>query len=49
MKLNDKDAKLSLYEEQISKNIEKNKQNLNNPEEYFNGFFSNLLSRKNLK
>ena len=49
VKLNDKDAKLSLYEEQISKNIEKNKQNLNNPEEYFNGFFSNLLSRKNLK
>ena len=37
------------YEEQILKNIEKNKQNLNNPEEYFSGFFSNILSKKNIK
>ena len=33
-------------EEQISKNIEKNKQNLNNPEEYFCGFFNDILQRK---
>jgi len=33
-------------EEQISKNIEKNKQNLNNPEEYFCGFFNNILLQK---
>ena len=31
---------------QISKNIHNNKQNLNNPEEYFSGFFSNILQRK---
>ena len=33
-------------EEQISKNIEKNKQNLNNPEEYFCGFFNDILQRR---
>ena len=37
------------YEEQISKNIENNKQNLNNPEEYYSGFFNKLLSKKNVK
>ena len=37
--------KLNL-EERISQNIEKNKQNLNNPEEYFSGFFKNLLINK---
>ena len=29
--------------ERISQNIESNKQNLNNPEEYFSGFFKNIL------
>jgi hypothetical protein len=33
-------------EEQITKNIEKNKQNLNNPEEYFCGFFNDILQKK---
>ena len=37
--------KLNL-EERISQNIENNKQNLNNPEEYFSGFFKNILSKK---
>jgi hypothetical protein len=32
--------------DKISQNIQKNKQNLNNPEEYFSGFFTNLLQRK---
>ena len=32
--------------DKISQNIQKNKQNLNNPEEYFSGFFSNILQRK---
>ena len=32
--------------EQISQNIEKNKQNLNNPEEYFSGFFNDILLKK---
>ena len=32
--------------DQISQNIQKNKQNLNNPEEYFSGFFTNLLQTK---
>ena len=32
--------------DRISQNIQKNKQNLNNPEEYFSGFFTNLLQRK---
>ena len=27
------------YDQLISKNIEKNQKNLNNPEEYFEGFF----------
>ena len=49
IKVKEKNTKLSLFEEQISKNIEKNQQNLNNPEEYFNGFFNNLLSKKNHK
>ena len=40
--------KLNL-EERISQNIENNKQNLNNPEEYFSGFFKNILSKKNTK
>jgi hypothetical protein len=37
--------KLNL-QERISQNIEKNKQNLNNPEEYFSGFFKNILIKK---
>ena len=36
------------YEDEITKNIEKNKQNLNNPEEYFSGFFNKILSTKNI-
>ena len=32
--------------DQISQNIQNNKQNLNNPEEYFSGFFTNLLQTK---
>ena len=32
--------------DKITQNIQKNKQNLNNPEEYFSGFFTNLLQRK---
>ena len=32
--------------DRISQNIQKNKQNLNNPEEYFSGFFTNLLQKK---
>ena len=31
------------YNQIISKNIEKNQQNLNNPEEYFEGFFNNII------
>jgi hypothetical protein len=46
-------AKKLNLEERISINIEKNKQNLNNPEEYFSGFFKNLLiskkTQKNIK
>ena len=37
--------KLNL-KERISQNIEKNQQNLNNPEEYFSGFFKNILIKK---
>ena len=37
--------KFSLMD-QISQNIQNNKQNLNNPEEYYNGFFSNILQRR---
>jgi len=40
-----KPQKLNLMD-QITQNIQKNKQNLNNPEEYFSGFFSNILQRK---
>ena len=40
-----KPNKFSLMD-QISQNIQNNKQNLNNPEEYFSGFFSNILQRK---
>ena len=31
------------YNQLISQNIEKNQQNLNNPEEYFLGFFNNII------
>ena len=47
-KLNNKNKELNQYEEQISKNIENNTQNLNNPEEYFSGFFTNILKKKQL-
>ena len=33
----------SNYEKLISKNIEKNQKNLNNPEEYFEGFFNDII------
>ena len=42
----DYDAK-SNYEKLISKNIEKNQQNLNNPEEYFEGFFNDIIFKSN--
>ena len=42
----DYDAK-SNYEKLISKNIEKNQQNLNNPEEYFEGFFNDIIFKCN--
>ena len=45
-KLSSKSKKTNNYEEQISKNIEKNTQNLNNPEEYFSGFFTKILTKK---
>ena len=32
------------YNKLISKNIEKNQKNLNNPEEYFKGFFNEIIS-----
>ena len=35
------------YDKLISKNIEKNQQNLNNPEEYFEGFFNDIIFKKN--
>ena len=35
------------YERLISKNIEKNQQNLNNPQEYFEGFFKDICLRIN--
>ena len=47
-KFGGKNKKLSNYEVQISKNIEKNTQNLNNPEEYFSRFFTNILTKKQL-
>jgi hypothetical protein len=31
------------YNQIISNNIQKNQQNLNNPEEYFEGFFNNII------
>ena len=34
------------YGKLISENIEKNQQNLNNPEEYFHGFFKNIISKR---
>ena len=34
------------YDKLISKNIEDNQQNLNNPEEYFQGFFKDIISKK---
>ena len=41
-----KDEKLS-YTKLISKNIEKNQKNLNNPAEYYARFFNNILINKN--
>ena len=35
------------YNRLISKNIEKNQQNLNNPEEYFEGFFNDIIFNTN--
>ena len=35
------------YDKLISKNIEKNQKNLNNPEEYFEGFFNNIILYEN--
>ena len=37
----------SNYEKLISKNIEKNQKNLNNPEEYFEGFFNDIIFKSN--
>ncbi len=34
------------YGKLISENIGKNQQNLNNPEEYFQGFFKNIISKR---
>jgi hypothetical protein len=34
------------FNEVIAKNIEKNQQNLNNPEEYFEGFFNNIILKQ---
>ena len=34
------------FDKLISKNIENNQQNLNNPEEYFEGFFNDIISKK---
>ena len=45
VKFKDKFKKLNNYEEQISKNIENNQQKLNNPEEYYSGFFSKTLTK----
>ena len=47
-KSRDKNKEKDEYEEQITKNIEKNKLKLNNPDEYFSGLFNNLLSKKNV-
>ena len=45
---NDKENKVIKlnYNKLISKNIEKNRQNLNNPEEYFEGFFNDIILKK---
>ena len=40
-----KDIKIN-YNKLISKNIEENQQNLNNPEEYFEGFFNDIIFKK---
>ena len=42
----DKNKKENNYENKISKNIEINKQNLNNPKEYFSGLFNQILTKK---
>ena len=42
----DKNKKENNYEDKISKNIEINKQNLNNPKEYFSGLFNQILTKK---
>jgi hypothetical protein len=34
------------FDKIISKNIEKNQKNLNNPEEYFEGFFNDIIFNK---
>ena len=36
------------YEKLISKNIENNKKNLNNPEMYFEGFFNDIIFKSNI-
>ena len=38
--------KLNNFEDKISKNMEKNKQNLNNPSEYFSVLFNKILNKK---
>ena len=42
----DRIKKLNNFEDKISKNIEKNKQNLNNPSEYFSVLFNKILNKK---
>ena len=42
----DRIKKLNNFEDKISKNIEKNKQNLNNPSEYFSVLFNKILCKK---
>ena len=42
----DRIKKLNNFEDKISKNIEKNKQNLNNPSEYFSVLFNKILYKK---
>ena len=42
----EKSRKTNNYEDKISKNIEINKQNLNNPKEYFSGLFNKILTKK---
>ena len=45
-KINARIKKNNNYEDKITKNIEKNKQNLNNPKEYFSILFNKILNRK---